>query len=194
MRPTTDGEHPHGSTAVELVSRLIQAKLRTIQFAIERMLIKWNGKRGGLPLGGDPNNPLYRLRVLKNQKDSLDPGDMISHLGITITYLKLRDDDGLDGTPPPKPGAEGRKSSSELTVDFRREERDVLVMEVEAEIKLVMHTDETITLQVRPASPELIFTHHAAPRPASSCPPPCRCTASSGSPPPSARSRSSTSR
>ena len=53
MRPTTDGEHPHGSTAVELVSRLIQAKLRTIQFAIERMLIKWNGKRGGLPLGGD---------------------------------------------------------------------------------------------------------------------------------------------
>ena len=94
MRPTTDGEHPHGSTAVELVSRLIQAKLRTIQFAIERMLIKWNGKRGGLPLGGNPNNPLYRLRVLKNQEDSLEPGDMISHLGITITYLKLRDDDG----------------------------------------------------------------------------------------------------
>ena len=52
-----------------------------------------------------------------------------------------------------KPGAGGHKSSSELTVDFRREEQDVLVMEVEAEIKLVMHTDETITLQVRPASP-----------------------------------------
>lgn len=140
-----------GSTAVELLNKAISLKLGTLQHAIERMLIKWN-REGGLPLLGDPNNPLYKLRVLKSgpgvsngsSRDGghLDPGDIIDKLDLNVTWFKLVDGNGLDAPadassskPPPPP-------------DFRSTEADVLVFEVEADLVLAMHQDKNIHLQI----------------------------------------------